>query len=296
MKTHFSAPMIRMCRAAPWLAKPALRIAARVLRGRPPHWVVGRIAADLDYRVVTETRLGNGMRMRVFWTDWVGMAICARGYHEPATVRVIEHFLRPGAVFVDVGANVGQYTLLAAGLAAEVHSFEPDPLTFRLLRHNVLTNGLTNVRLNACALAEDCNPRVLYSGRADNSGGSSLGGPRGGVTSWAVACQHLDLYVHRSGIARVDLLKLDVEGAELSVLRGAKTVLSASSPHIVLEFGLENQGLCSELAGFLVGLGYRLFRVQERGQVTVMNVLAVPSMSAAPDSDLPVTELGQTWR
>ena len=83
---------------------------------RKPHWLLRQMAADLNYRIAVDTRLGNGMKIRVIWTDVIGYSIAVDGYYDLPIVRVIQELLKPGMTFVDVGAHVGQYSLLASGL------------------------------------------------------------------------------------------------------------------------------------------------------------------------------------
>jgi len=142
MPTHLSGPLLRSAKLFPPLTKVGLRIASRVFRH--PHWTIARIATELDCRIKVKAKLGNGMKLDVFWADVVGTGILVNSYHEPATVLVVQNLLTPGMVFYDVGAQVGQYTLLAAelvGSLGSVHSFEPDPTSFSVLEKNVAANG-----------------------------------------------------------------------------------------------------------------------------------------------------------
>lgn len=290
MKTHLSGPIIRLSKAMPALARPALSLAARVLSSSAPHWVLRQVASDVNYRVPVDARLGNGMQVRVIWTDVVGWEICTHGYYEPSTVRVIEHFAKAGMVFIDAGANIGQYTLLAAGLGASVHSFEPDPETFPLLEYNVSTNNFTNVCLNRCALSERCETAAFYLGRPDKVAWSSLRRSAGASASCFVECQSLDHYMEQHTIRHVDLIKIDVEGAELCVLRGASlALLQKPKPYVIVEFAEQNQHAfgfsCAELREFLRSHSYNLFRITDAGLIgyepreneeVCFNVLAIP--------------------
>ena len=293
MKTHLSGPILRLVKTTPRLTRCGLDVIARLLSTRKPHWLLRRIASEVNYRVPVDVRLGNGMKIRVVWVDVVGREICTRGYYEPGTVKVIREFLKPGMVFIDLGAQVGQYTLLAAGLGATVHSFEPDTETFRLLRHNVSANGLANVRVNPCAVAERCKRAIFYSGKSDNIGVSSLRQSEDSSVTYEVECVSLDAYVERSHIPRVDLVKIDVEGAELEVLQGARKLLGGpGKPHLIVEFCENNQAAfdssSAKLEESFRSLGYELFRIEGSGltryrprvpEEEYFNVLAVPEIS-----------------
>jgi FkbM family methyltransferase len=234
------------------------------------------------------------MKIRVVWADWVGADIRTCGYYEPEVVRLMEQVVKPGMEFVDIGAHVGQYTLLTAGLGASVHSFEPNPQTFQLLQYNVQANALTNVRLNQVALADVSKVATIQAGPADNIGTCSLGIVRNSKNHFVVQCQSLDSYIEENRITDVHVIKIDVEGSELHVLRGAQGVLSRSKPQIIIEFEERNQcrfGFsCSQLGQFLTDLGYELFQITDsgllsykfpKGDAAFPNVLARPKRKSS---------------
>src|SRR5262245_6918309 len=97
------------------------------------HWLLRRLANDLGYRIPGNGRLRNGMEIRVPRNSGVGRVILSGSYYEVETVALLKRLLSPGRVFLDAGANVGQYTLVGSPLVGDtgtVHSFEPDPETF----------------------------------------------------------------------------------------------------------------------------------------------------------------------
>jgi len=198
--------------------------------------------------------------------------------------------LAPGSTFIDVGANMGIYTLVASRLVGEagrVIAFEPSAQSFPLLRKNIALNGLTNVLALPEALSHEIGRTRLYHGPDPVS--NSLG--RG--LSWdgdaeEVATETLDNVLHRTSLMRVDAIKIDVEGAEELVLRGALKTLTRVRPIIVFEI---NPGACSSLGlspygamELLQSLGYNCFVVGQSGTdfrldspPGYFNVLAIPS-------------------
>jgi FkbM family methyltransferase len=151
-------------------------------------------------------------------------------------------------VVVDAGANVGQYTLLAAtavGPKGQVHSFEPVPETFERLRRHVVANNLVNVHLNQAALW--CEPTELHLSLAaearDNKGAYSVGihNPLAEVASKAV---RLDDYLAALGTDGLHLIKMDIEGAELLALRGMADTLWHRRPLLLMEI---NRPACARL-------------------------------------------------
>ncbi len=158
--------------------------------------------------------------------------------------RIFVAVIRRGDVVFDVGANRGAYTALFArlvGSPGEVHAFEPVPPTCDALAEALRAAGIGNVVVNRSALAETPGELPLYV-PGDDFGQASLA--RHGAGSWTGAAavhsyrapvETLDGYVRRRGLARLDFVKCDVEGAELAVLRGAGETLRAFAPLLYLE-------------------------------------------------------------
>ena len=195
----------------------------------------------------------------------------------------------PGDTVVDVGANVGIWTILAASRAGDdgkVLAFEPMPGTADQLEGNLRLNGLENVAVQRSALGSEsatvqmfgdeigAGRRPLTPGRR-NSGGASLAAAAGSSqVSVEVDARTLDEAVSSLGTPRVSVLKVDVEGAELAVLRGARELLSSeTAPAIFLEISpeLAERFGCSpeDVLGFLRTCGYKLFRFAGSERVEV---------------------------
>jgi len=129
-------------------------------------------------------------------------------------------------IVIDIGAYVGLYTCMAAekvGSAGRVISFEPDPANYRQLLSNVTLNGFCNVTMVASALSERpgrANLFIKHHGTVSSLGGSG--------SCVEVAVDTLDNVLKRMGVPKVDLIKIDVEGFELQVLRGAVQTIKDS--------------------------------------------------------------------
>ncbi len=178
--------------------------------------------------------------------------------------------LHPGDVFVDAGAFHGWYTLLASrqvGAGGQVLAFEPNPYTFAILRRNIDLNGCRNVRALNVALSNAEERRWLYLGPDDGSQ-SSLAPAADGLGREEIHTRRLDDVLVELGVQRVDFMKIDVQGAEASLLEGAAAVLQRSRPVIVFELAPElarDMGLSERGAwDFLAGLGYRFYRLAGR--------------------------------
>ena len=163
-----------------------------------------------------------------------------RGMPEPGLVRFFQALIRPGMTIVDVGANIGIFTLYAARSLqwdGRIHSFEPAPHTHELLRSNVQVNGFLEanlVRFHKAAVT-DSEGTARLTTFADNSGHNTLFWQNAGAQFVVVKTTRLDTALQ--GEPRVDVVKIDAEGAELRILRGmAQTIEKNPGIHILIEF------------------------------------------------------------
>jgi FkbM family methyltransferase len=157
------------------------------------------------------------------------------GTYERGTVRAVRRLLRPGMTAIDVGAHAGYYTLLFSRLTGPrgtVIACEPHPDTFAVLGRNVARRGLRNVRLVPVAVSDREGEASLWQ-TALSVGHSLLPLKRGAGAALPVATTTLDALARAHGLARADLVKVDVEGAEGEVLEGMRE-LAARSPGLAL--------------------------------------------------------------
>jgi FkbM family methyltransferase len=149
------------------------------------------------------------------------------GTFEPHETRVVRNYLKPGMIFVDVGANVGYFTALAAsivGKAGRVISFEPSPYAFNRLRAMVEKSGLSQVSLVPAGLGDAPGELNIYLGiGSDNHSPTMIA--HEGTTATVVAVKKLDDALGELGCDRIDFMKIDVEGFEPRVLAGATQLL-----------------------------------------------------------------------
>lgn len=184
------------------------------------------------------------LRFRVKTEDVVGRHIYKYHIHEPRLTAFLMRrlTLSPGDVVIDIGANIGWYSVLLNRLAPEgvaVFSFEPDPLNFELLRRNIELNDTTRVEAIQQALAADEGIMTLYRHDSNNLGRHSLLQLQDGHTV-EVQTTTLDHFWEIRGLGERTprFIKIDVEGYELFALRGAERVLQRC-PELLCEFSPE---------------------------------------------------------
>ncbi len=174
--------------------------------------------------------------------------------------------LKEDAVFYDVGAHVGFYTMLAEEMltSGEIHAFEPNPKTFPVLFKN--TSSFGNVHVNQVAVSDVVGTADFYADLKKLSTGSGFY-ESAGYKKVTVRAVTLDEYAktHRSP----SLIKIDVEGAEEKVIRGARRMLQEKNPIVIIEVWEKNNDLHKKAIRELYSLGYQSYRITSEGDMTL---------------------------
>lgn len=186
-------------------------------------------------RKVLRTRYGFLMELDL--QDWIPQEIYLTGVFEPGCSNLLSALLKPGDTVIDVGANIGYFTLLGASLvgnSGRVLAVEPNPEVRAQLERNLSRNGMRNVQLFDCALSDAEEELTLFIGPPDNTGISSFRTPRDSTRSITVRTIPFDIGFPPAQ-TRAAMVKVDVEGAELRVLRGMRHYLARNSPDLIIE-------------------------------------------------------------
>src|SRR5215472_2599105 len=161
------------------------------------------------------------------------------GSFETAETRFVEAFLRSGTTVLDIGAHHGYYTLLASMLVGDrgrVFAFEPSPRERNRLERHVRINNCSNVVIEQIALGAEAGEADLFLVDGAEDYCNSLRPPvvNAPTRKVRVSVDTLDEFLARNRIPNIDFIKLDVEGAELSVLKGASSLLTQSRPPVFM--------------------------------------------------------------
>lgn len=181
-----------------------------------------------------EDRLGDdagGMAYRCDLRYVASREMCLTGRYAPRETALLRALLKPGDTLVDVGANLGYFTLVGAalvGAGGRVVALEPDPRMAAELEENVRRNRLAQVHTIRAAAFDRRGTATLagYDEDAGNWGVSRLQSAPASLTTFTVECAPLDDLLDEMGIEDVPLVKIDVEGAEQAVLRGMRAGLA----------------------------------------------------------------------
>lgn len=231
-------PLCRRCLRALVTRKAEVGRAERLLRALlllPPFGlalVLLRLRLALRGPLVQDGETDDGVRLRCRLPDLIQMYVHFFGVWEPDLTAFLRRRLVPGRGFVDVGANVGCMTALAARRVGDggVVAVEPSPPVLEELRETLRRSGLTNVRLVAAAASDTRGELVLYAGPDHNVGLTATTAHRGLKPVGAVPAAPLGELVTHAELAAARLVKIDVEGAEDRVLRGLLPVLDDLAP------------------------------------------------------------------
>jgi FkbM family methyltransferase len=214
-------------------------------------------------------QLEPGITMLLDPYDMVTSHMLTHGSWESSTWHELERHVPLGGTFVDVGAHVGWFSLKAAkavGPKGRVIAVEPNHETLRRLRDNVrASNASAVITIAPVACADSETTLTFYAAPHANTGESSLSSANasytGAVTaSYQVRARRLADVVREAGVARVDVLKIDVEGAEFLALKGASEILARFRPVVVVELideQLKSMGSSAEeVKAFMRSHGY----------------------------------------
>lgn len=235
---------------------------------------------------------------RCFLQEHMGGQIFFKGSYSGCQLTLVERFLPNDGVFLDVGANQGEFSITAARVVSrgKVIAFEPVSEYRERLLANIKLNQFENVHVVAAALGEQEGELPIYDHAGSFSDGTRheglptlfISGTRSNPVE-IVVVKRLDDVLKDLGISRVDVIKLDIEGAEWIALRGAVKTLAICRPILILEIGRETclgAGYTPEaLVDWLTSQGYRVEKIMDSGKTVSLassalgdfqNVVAYP--------------------
>jgi len=263
--------------------------------GKEALWnrVVNPYLAWQSYPFVARTVFGA--RLAGDTKDMIQQYIYYFGLWEPELTTWITGRLRPGDTFIDVGANIGYYSLLAStlvGKSGSVAAIEASPAIFRQLQANLDRNSITNVRAVNIAAADRQATLPLFRGPDHNAGETSLFQGPGFEPDGTVEAAPLSVIVKPQEMANARLIKIDVEGAEGVVLPGLLSLLESGRDDLELIVELHPQYLtgpgksAEELVALVRTAGFRAYRL--KNDYWPFSISNEPRGSGLPSLDTPI--------
>jgi FkbM family methyltransferase len=234
---------------------------------------------DFDGDLMMSLDPSEHMQNQIFWY----------GYYSLDLIPLLKRILKPGNIFIDCGANIGELTLVGRNLVGnegQVFAFEPLAELASRLEHNIEMNRFTNVRVIQKGVAKEPGVADFYraqerfsDGLRNEGLGSLYSNEDRSLLQGKIELTALDRFVEECGLARLDLIKLDIEGGELPALEGARETLKALRPDLILEL---NQEMCTaagysieEAYEFLASMNYSIYRVGRRGSIEPISARAL---------------------
>lgn len=225
-----------------------------------------------DPRGLTICTMKHGFKLLIDPLTDTGIEkyIYFHGGYEDGILHVMKNILKSDDIFIDVGSNIGLMALAASkfvGLQGIVYAFEPNPETFEILKNNIELNQLKNIYVFNIALGSEQGNSFIFNSSDQNRGKSSLLKPHILKESGKeIRVETLDEFVCKKNISKIKMLKIDVEGWELEVFKGAKDLLSSKkAPIICFEYSEElpsYNGNLLDLYKFIVSINnYKIFKL-----------------------------------
>lgn len=217
----------------------------------------------------------KGIKLNLYPKSQISRSIYIEGCYEPNELYFFSRLLKPGMYFIDIGANFGVYSLFSASILKSdggVLAIEPSDREYKRLLQQIKLNNFKNIIVLKMALSNQKSIGKLNVASVGYEGHNTLGAfAYPGVTldkREQVKLDTLDNVVRKSGFKKVDVIKIDVEGAELKVLQGGKKVIKKYQPVILIEISektLEQQKASSkEIIHFFNSLSYLIFEFDKK--------------------------------
>ena len=251
--------------------KKALRYMLNTLCRRRPSQMWGRV---FDLRKKRLVKL-DGFQMFVMPNDFIGRSIIDSKMYEPHVDTLIRKILGEGDVFIDLGANIGYFTMLASSLVkagGKVIAFEPNPQNQQLIYSSLLESRIENVTVYPYAVSDVA--AILRFTTVGSNGGVVTEYSKNEQYHLVVSSVVLDEILKNE--LRIDLIKIDVEAHEPAAIRGMEGLIKKLKPKIITEFhpwAMENNNVDPPIAYLeqLIGYGYQLSVIEPAGNCLEMS-------------------------
>lgn len=174
--------------------------------------------------------------MKLDPNDWIQSQLFFIGYYEEFELEVMKNFLKNGGVFIDIGANIGLYSLTAAKLeGVSVLAFEPYLPAFKILTENIYLNSFKNIESINKAIGREAKESKLYYNELESNLGMVSEFPSEFTTQQSVDFVSLDDYLEVNKRGKISYIKIDIEGGEYNALLGMKVTLLTHQPVVQIE-------------------------------------------------------------
>jgi FkbM family methyltransferase len=229
----------------------------------------GKAKIEAMFRALLKPHIStvhHDIRMELDPEEWLQIDLRAFGHLEPRTTALFERILRPGDAYVDVGAHVGYHSLVAARLVGEggrIFSIDPQPYNCAKILANAELNGFANITVIAAAVDEADGFASLRIQSRQDKARLTLSGPgvNDGALTFVVPKITLRWLLETYKLRTLNLLKIDVEGFELEVLKGAGDAIRAIENIVFEVLSGEDADRTQAIETMLRDFGFQMFDV-----------------------------------
>ncbi len=293
MKNHFAnffrSSNSKLIYPQSWIALKLRKLVFFISTVFYRYWL--KRTSSSDYYILKD--IDQDITMRVDASKVMGAAFYWIGFHEFKEWRYLQRFLKPDMVFLDVGANQGEYTLFAAKRLTKgtVIAFEPVDEIYEQLHRNIALNHFTNIKTLKLGLSDTVGVLPIYemqSTDANHEGLATLfqSELRGKVIQ-QIKLDTLDNVALQLNLQRLDFIKVDIEGAELTMLKGATGTISRFRPQVMVEMNDDTFKAAgyskTQVIEFFEKLHYKAHAINKQGALVPIlsfnvfsNVIFVP--------------------
>lgn len=251
----------------------------------PPYKKYLENIANAYTKDVVVTYLGNN-KISLTPCSTIDFLVLMRGFYSKALTNFMMKNIKEGMICFDIGANIGTFSLLMAekvGPSGAVYSFEPQPKIYKKLMNNIEINSLSMIEAYEMALSDKIEHKKLnyppteekhdgiasFCKHIDNSRGFEL-----------VACTTFDKFVDDKRLAKIDFIKIDVEGYESYVFRGATEILKTYKPLLLFELQDMTVTDRNEVFALLTQLGYKFYSLSFLGKEVLFDPIKAEKFPA----------------
>ncbi|MDP1955357.1 MAG: FkbM family methyltransferase [Polaromonas sp.] len=210
---------------------------------------------------------GNESLIHVDTGEWIGWNIYWNGGYEQEVTWLLDHICKKDSVCVDIGANIGVYTLLLAEKSLHVHAIEPNPVFRKNLVRNISLNKFDNTSIHTCGISDTAGEVTMYCPPDSMANKSATIKKINNELTEQITIHVLPLDVFCEKFGTIDVIKIDCDGADADIILSGKESIAKHKPYIIFE----DMGLMDfpsierkyELAyQFLQSIGYLLFEIK----------------------------------
>lgn len=225
-------------------------------------------------------KIKNKIRMELDITEYLQAYLYLFGNYESQTIKFLKKYIHKGNYIFDVGANIGYMSLLFSkftGPEGKIFAFEPETNNFSMLQKNILLNNVNNIFSYKVACSENEEELKLYLSEGINKGQHTLLKVHQENEQFEIVKTiKLDDFFALNHLDRIDLIKIDVEGAELEVLKGMDSILTNYAPILVIEVVssiLAKRNLTAkDFCLFLKKYNYHPYKIRKSGNIVELKI------------------------